>query len=201
MSDKENINALKEMASRIKESNINEVRNTLNLIESELNTNIENGIKKVGRLPEYVFVENFLDFFRSGLTETKGKPLLLKWLELAGGPYNEVDIIDENGNVIFTTPGIYVRPNIDLTNKFSFNNMNKTYELQANRMKALGENYLAKQFGVIESQIRLPDATKNKLRWEKIFKYYDGDRNIFKEDDTPQKDTTETSEVDFLDYD
>ena len=73
--------------------------------------------KPTAMLLESYFVEYFLDFFASGgHLENEPRPLAMKWIELAGGPYNSVVIVNEYGEPLYTVPGILTRPDINKDN-------------------------------------------------------------------------------------
>jgi hypothetical protein len=64
------------------------------------------------RVPERVFACVFLPFFFSGEVHEQYKADLSTWVTIAGGgnlggAYKEVDIIDAQGNVLYTVPPIH----------------------------------------------------------------------------------------------
>lgn len=67
------------------------------------------------QIPEDVFEYYFLDFFKNSRDEKyKNSPILLKWVELAGGYCHEVDIIGSDGVLLFTVPAITPTSNVNL---------------------------------------------------------------------------------------
>lgn len=107
-------------------------------IENELDAAKVNEV-----LPESVFKEYFLDFFLHP-ENYRESPLGYKWIELAGGPYNEVDIIDERGNFIFTAPSLCVAPalNSEGIHKYNFAEIAGNYNLQQKITSNSAANYL-----------------------------------------------------------
>jgi len=91
----------------------NEERAALNSrVNGELNVICDNIAESRANavLPEAVFVEYFLDYLRNPSVQPEST-LMGKWIELAGGPYNEVDIINQEAAVLFTVPGVFAKPN------------------------------------------------------------------------------------------
>jgi len=125
-------------------------------------------------LPESVFVEYFLDFFKSNGHQDMTTPLSLKWIELAGGPYNEVTVIDAMANELYTVPSIYSKPNIDAdkSNSMNFSNMASEFKLRSNRIVEDGTNYLNNQLSGVDNMVGVSDdASVN--TWKAIFQRYD----------------------------
>ena len=56
-------------------------------------------------IPESVYIEYFLEYFRDPV-KYADTPLRAKWTELAGNVYSEVDVLDVEGAVLFTVPGL-----------------------------------------------------------------------------------------------
>lgn len=65
------------------------------------------------KLPEQLFKSNFLPLFAG--QETQSEVTLGLWVSVAGTPFAEVDIIDDNGQVLFTVPPIFERHIVDPT--------------------------------------------------------------------------------------
>ena len=59
------------------------------------------------QFPEHLFVEGFLRMFAG--YETHPDITIGRWVSIAGTPFSEVDIINQNGEVLFTVPPIYER--------------------------------------------------------------------------------------------
>ena len=58
------------------------------------------------RIPENIFNEVFKPVFEGRVEENRDR--IEKWVELAGSPYSEVDLIGEEGVVVATVSGILV---------------------------------------------------------------------------------------------
>ena len=127
----------------------------------------------VANLTEIVFKEYFLDFFKTGQHNNNDAPLTLKWLEVSGGPFNEVNIVDNFGTVIFTTPGMYVRPNVSASLAGTdLNAIAVNYNLKSNRLRNEGLNYLESEIGALNNDIDVVN-TEHGIRWQNIFRRYE----------------------------
>jgi len=157
---------LKEYSKKLTTIKTDAVKQQINDVASELLV-IENA-----KLLESVFVEYFLDHFKSGLSDIHSA-LTLKWIELAGSPFNEVDIVNDNGEVIYTVPPLIIRPDInDSVENMNFQNIIATYQLKKNNMAALGTNYINGQLNNVGSGIEAPNKNIYTERWHNIFKRY-----------------------------
>ena len=130
------------------------------------------------RLPETLFVEFFLPLFRGDIKD----PLLVeeyrsKWFTLARHPQGEVNIIDERGNVLFTTPSysytkMFDPTKSDVTGSFKdlitiANQMDSANPIRA---KQYLENNLVKKFDAM--RVKGHVLTKEEERWIAIFQRY-----------------------------
>ena len=130
------------------------------------------------RLPETLFVEFFLPLFRGDIKD----PLLVeeyrsKWFTLARHPQGEVNIIDERGNVLFTTPSYSYTKMFDPTKSDvtgSFKDLitiaNQMGTANPIRAKQYLENNLVKKFDAM--RVKGHVLTKEEERWIAIFQRY-----------------------------
>ena len=130
------------------------------------------------RLPETLFVEFFLPLFRGDIKD----PLLVeeyrsKWFTLARHPQGEVNIIDERGNVLFTTPSYSYTKMFDPTKSDvtgSFKDLitiaNQMGSANPIRAKQYLENNLIKKFDAM--RVKGHVLTKEEERWIAIFQRY-----------------------------
>jgi hypothetical protein len=130
------------------------------------------------RLPETLFVEFFLPLFRGDIKD----PLLVeeyrsKWFTLARHPQGEVNIIDERGNVLFTTPSYSYTKMFDPTKSDvtgSFKDLitiaNQMGTANPIRAKQYLENNLIKKFDAM--RVKGHVLTKEEERWIAIFQRY-----------------------------
>jgi len=124
-------------------------------------------------LPEAVFVEYFLDYLKNPAAQPEST-LMSKWIELAGGPYNEVNIIDGSGNVLYAVPGIFAAPNIDYGSlgNYNFSEIAANYNLKKKLTAAQATNYLGSILGGMDSSLHV-NAQGIIMRWANIFSRYD----------------------------
>jgi len=142
-------------------------RNTIRELHTEVVVNRVNAV-----LPEAVFVEYFLDFFMYP-SKYQNSPLLSKWVELAGGPYNPVDIISPTGAVLFTAPGamINVAINYDVMNNINFSAVASVYNMKKKITTAQATNYIASVLGTVDKNIHA-DTEAHIMKWAIIFDRY-----------------------------
>lgn len=185
MEDKESYDELKKMSEELQNTNdqrIDSLVSTICSLSDDLNNN-----KPKAAIPEVVFVQHFLPYFQDFARnkETQNDSLLCKWLELANGPYNEVDVVGANGETLFTVPSIYIKnvAAIDNVKKFDFTNTVTNYNRKLNNNPVDAENYINSQMGSVPKFIH--DANGNKQeqqRWIEIFKRYNKPKNEEKKD-------------------
>lgn len=60
-----------------------------------------------GKLPEKHFKEVFVPFLVGQVDSTPENNLVNCWIAVAGSPASEMDVIDDEGNVLFTAPPLY----------------------------------------------------------------------------------------------
>lgn len=158
---------LEKIANHMKDDMLTELKDTLTAIHNEVVS-----VKK-STIPEVVFKVYFLDFFKSGMNTPDRDFKYAKWIELSRSPYNEVDVIDNAGNVIFTVPPLYVKPSIDdSVIDINFSNISSKYILKSNRLKSDADNYLSTELTPIGDKLtsNTEDITS---RWLEIFKRYE----------------------------
>jgi len=182
---------LSQYANQVTEQKKNEVISQISELYRELVTDIS-----ISTIPEKIFVEIFLDYFRSGGQMNTVNPLTIKWLELAGGPYNPVNVLDDKGNIVFTTPGIYCKPNTD-TLKVDYGNLVSTFNLKANRIHEEGLNYLTVNLAGTVNKINV-EYDSYLLRWKAIFNRYS---KAPKQEGKVTVTKIQDNVSDFLDYD
>ena len=131
-----------------------------------------------GKCPEYVFKEYFYDFFKTGTNNVTNTNLTLKWLDLAGGDYNEVDVINDEGETIFTVPSIISRPNINksTSDKVDFINLGHKIEQKNKWMAGAGDKLASDTLSKTKDTILDNKSIEDdKSRWKAIFKRYESD--------------------------
>lgn len=131
------------------------------------------------RLPEDLFVMHFLPLFKGLITDTVlAQELRSKWYILARHPQGEVNIIDNSGNVLYTTPSINYTKMFDPTKadvSGSFKDLisltNQLNTANPLRAKQYLENNLTKKFNAMRQKGHI--LSKEQQRWVEIFQRYE----------------------------
>jgi len=162
-------NKLKDIATKLEDRSVTELTTYIGSAHDELVVNRRNSM-----IPEIIFKQYFLDFFFNMNEHPDSSTLYLKWIELAGGVYNEVDVIDMNGNILFTVPTLYSRPsaNESVLKNISFGNIVGTFESKANRLYVDGINYLNRELSSIGGLLSNTDTDSNTNKWINVFRRY-----------------------------
>lgn len=173
--------------------------------EQEINTlleNINNVLNKVGnesvsRMQEKIFAGVFVPIFAG--EESLYGATLETWINFAGGPYMEVDVINNVGKVIFRVPAIYDRNTINPSAKGGLNiaNIVETAQLYTSFHPNQGIAYLNNALDKCAMILKIPSNVKENLEfWNMVFKRYGREEILI---DTPKTDTvvSKTSDDDF----
>lgn len=136
---------------------------------------VENNPK--AKLPEELFVSNFLPFFLGVNKVERNEDFLPTWISVAGTPAADVDIIDKSGKVIFTVPSFidseFINP-LKNTTGLSYSDIIAMSTLYGNNIPKQGADVLNK--GLSDKINRLKDKSPNyasKIKmWETIFIRY-----------------------------
>lgn len=153
----------------------NDYKNT-RMIEELDRINQDLKIVSRPRLQEYIFVNVFLPLFH-GDEENIYNATMNTWLSVAGSPFNEVDIIDNNGKILFTVPPVYNRnnvhpvdPNIGLPSVASMVATAKQYaQMHPRQGEAYLKSELNKRAMLVENE---GQHLVNLNAWNEIFKRY-----------------------------
>ena len=189
-----NKGVLKEYSDKLKNTKRDQVKEQINNIFNDLVV-VENA-----KLPEDIFVEYFLDHFRYG-TGDISNPLNIKWIELSGSIYNEVDIINDSGNIVYTIPPLLDRASVDEEAiKLNFSNVAATYVLKSNNLPSVGVNYLNNKIGNLDKMVEANNANMYSERWNNIFARYASNRTPVEQNDTPTV-TINNNDDTFIIYD
>jgi len=182
---------LNNIAQQMRDNKNAAISSLIDDIHKDMIDNVQNAT-----IPYDVFGAYFLDHFKYGGVMDNEAPLTLKWLELAGGPYGEVDIVDNNGNIIITTPGMFCRPDIDdNVSGVDYSNLVSEYNLRANRLHADGVNYANTNLSGVGDGIKTKHDEFN-FRWEAVFNRYENKSDNVVDTTKPKKD----EDLSFLDF-
>lgn len=130
------------------------------------------------KLPEIIFREHFVDFFRNYGSNTEpteaDSTTYARWLTIAGSEFNEVDIIDDKGNVIFTVPPMLTKPNVDYKATRTINVNDTAYDAtnKFNRTPAESSNFITSKVSKLMSGAITVDTSGDEFRWKKILNKY-----------------------------
>ncbi len=152
---------------------LQDASNAVNAVYTELIENTDH----LTKLPEPIFKEHFLPFFTGQKSTTENPNVMQEWVSVAGSAMAKVDIINQDGETIFTVPPIY-DSNIIKTAKDklsqSFSDIYAQYNMHSNNLPMAGEKYLAEAFSEKIPTLLKPSETssENQQGWEKIFQHY-----------------------------
>jgi len=166
-----------------------------------------NGIIKASqeartKLPEEVFVQNFLPYF-SGQKKIKENPEIIPtWIGIAGSATAPVDVVNPSGEVLYTVPAFYDTTVVNATSRFEGPTLSATmvhYEMDRAHLPQRANQKINHELAH-----RLPSMfqqsamiTENKKQWSDIF-----DRYQIKTESPSQTTAAEQIPVrDELDYD
>lgn len=153
------------------------------------------------KLPEEIFVNYFLPYFSGLVPITKGSDVIANWIGISGTAMAEVDVIDVNGNTLFTVPALFDTDIINITKYAKGESLEDIYSkhnLYMNNLpvianKKLNDDLFIKSESVIKSSSNYDDNT---IRWSNIFKRY----NLLKENASTNKNITHIDNSDDLEY-
>lgn len=143
---------------------------------SEIFKNLNNSIPDSrAKMLERNFVLVFLPFFAG--EENKYEVTLTHWSNYAGGPFWEVDVVDNKGVTLFTVPPVLSRDNLKpLTQTEGMPSMTHvvhTVGQLTNRHPIEGRNYLEQQLTRRDFSMRTSNNVIESLHiWNEIFKRY-----------------------------
>lgn len=167
-------NALEEYANEIAQRQKDRISSDIIRLTNNIEQIAADAPKAV--IPEIVFTNYFLNFFFNIATGQGdvNEGLMLKWLELANGWYNEVNVIDTQGNVLFTVPSLY-RTNIishEHLKNVNFTMLGRIYKTRATRTPEEGLNVLYEEFAKLPKCLFPDENNELGLIWRSIFVRY-----------------------------
>lgn len=148
----------KELENQVFDEKNEFIKNVEDMYES-----IKNNSEK-SYIEESVFVNEFLPYLVKGKDE---KGITHLWMEIAGGPFNEVDIV-KGGKHIGTVPPLMIMPElIKSTNSLPMNEISHTFAQKNSRLKSEADNYSAGLAAEIDKRV---DVIENGLneKWKEL---------------------------------
>lgn len=130
-------------------------------------------------IPEENFVRVFLPFFNGDEELNIYNVTMRHWHGVAGGPFNEVNVADRNGNIIYTVPPVFDNTAISVKEtsvRDGLTEMINVVGLMAHQSPIKSSNFLRNY--LTELHERMVDKTfvlEHILAWNKIFLRYDLD--------------------------
>jgi hypothetical protein len=153
------------------------------------------------RLSERHFTQIFLPFFAGD--KTLMYPVdMTHWLNTAGGPYREVEVIDLTGTVLFTVPPIFDRAAINATSDGKpIAHVVATATQYARIHPIQGQAYLSAELTQRALVMKVPSAVMYHLEvWNKIFQRYGRPPLISVDEPEPDKNNTAKDTINDDDY-
>lgn len=154
------------------------------------------------RMPERNFVQVFLPFF-AGDTDLMYKVDMTHWLNFAGGPYREVQVIDNKGVVLFNVPPIYDRTAINPLSgeSHSIAHVVATTTQYARIHPVQGQNYLSAELTKRALVMKVPAAVMHHIDvWNAIFTRYNRPPLIAMDDKPSDAPAAAKDHIDDDDY-
>ncbi len=133
---------------------------------------------EVRKLPEHLFVRNFLPFFLGEKNPNENPDFYSYWIGITGSPSAELDVIDKSGNILFRVPGLIysgiINPSRATNNSIKYSDVVMMAKLYGNITPTAGKNALDKGLSekYRELQSRSPTFQTNVNRWVEIFRRY-----------------------------
>lgn len=131
------------------------------------------------QMPEYVFQCIFAPYFASlrdpNVDKSKINPELKgRWLGIAGSQFKGVDLVDNKGNIVDTTPGFYCQPdNNEQLEDVDYNAISNKYISKKNRLAADGENYINNELSSINNKMVSVDKRAHFMaEWDRLLDKY-----------------------------
>jgi hypothetical protein len=154
------------------EEKMNRVRDGIDMIYADMVENAEHP-----QLPEEIFRKQFLPLFTTGVPDDVRPALITYWIGIAATPWNPVDIIDRQGQILFTVPSLYARDVINTKDgdpSHSYGNIFMNYELQMSNIPIQAQRYFqnALEGKFTDTVNQSPDVTEEERIWTAIFQHY-----------------------------
>lgn len=131
--------------------------------------------KQNNQLPQELFVNIFLPYFAGKVKDDVHLNLTTKWVAVAGSTMNPVDVIDNDGNKLFTVPPLmssdFLREQDNLRGK-SFNDIFNNAQNQAARLPTLGGRIIAAEGSAKINSMGVAPENSQVEQWNAIFDRY-----------------------------
>ena len=144
-----------------------------------------------GKLPERIFKDYFLPYFIGDKVIPDDNSVIDNWISVAGGMTNKVDILGDNGEVVYTVPALVDTSYVGVRqqNKISIYDMLATATQKNERIVNSGDEILT----IAEDEVsKISHSSELEQFWIMIYKRY----NLLIED----SDVEISDEEDYLEY-
>lgn len=127
------------------------------------------------RLPEAVFVNNFLPYFSGKVKDDRTLNITTNWIAVAGSASSPVDVVDGQDQVLFTVPPLmstdFLRSKENIRGR-SFNQILANARNQGNRLPVLGTRALINDTKAKLAGMTVQPTQQAMNQWEDIFNRY-----------------------------
>ena len=167
---------LKKYSKMVNNEYVNEVKNTINEVAGVLE-NIES-VKAT--VPEDIFVNNYLDYFKNIKNQTEESPLYVQWVNIAGSVFEEVDLVNSKGEVVATVPPLVAKTGIevDLLDQVPFSEIGHGYTMLHTKGGDRADTFLRTELSGLPKCVKSSPAKEHAKRWVKLFKRYENKENL-----------------------
>lgn len=145
----------------------------------DINRVFESVVGKQDRrtLDETVFVNEFLPYLSGQKNLSENMEIISYWLQIAGTPFAEVDLVNRAGEKVLTVPGLSNTMAINIANSGTktFGDIVKQADVVGSQQRVFGTRYLReelenKRTQLLNNESSADDITKD--RWSNIFQHY-----------------------------
>lgn len=156
------------------------------------------------KIPESLFCQQFLPFFRGDVKPVKEDNLINTWIGIAGTGMSEVDVVDDKtGEKLYTVPALYDTNILNLSSRSAEDSIYKSvtvYNAESNNIPAIATSNLIKALGKRSEKLLTGKPTgRTEQRWNEIFDRYD--TNPKKKSQALQRNSVQPPNDDDVEYD
>lgn len=129
------------------------------------------------KYPADLFAKYFLTYFSGQTPMGPDDQVIANWVNIAGSPSSEVDLIDAAGNTVAVVPPMIDTSNISGVKREDgkeFSDITAEANMRSHMSKTMAKNYLYEELDKKSDAIIDVDATKAKEeKWVKLMDYFD----------------------------
>lgn len=174
----ENNDLTNNIHNTMREAIMNEIKIITDRIETSMFHDPEDSL--VSKLPETIFVNYFLPLFSGELDNNiDANKRLKEWFSIAGSPQGSVNIINNQGKIIFTVPGVFATDTLNSLSdnrRSSIRHFVEQSALASSVMPAMATNvateHLPNLLNDVEKNCSSEDFFTHKEQWNSILIRY-----------------------------